>query len=250
MKYENTQKGNPHELTINQHIFPSKSIERFLNKQGYIEVYLKSAGKKIKLKPDDKLFCARRSWDQRSEVGFMRDIEDSYQHLASKIISQEISTLNDKENGIATAFFALWEQRYSRNINPINDSELIGVLPGKPLSKDEEEILEKNGYVFARNGNFKAIAPSRFMNGLNIQASIDRERYKYKNVKWGIVSCVEGEFIVPDTFSSNAIIPVSPKIILLGGSENLVVAKTEVKKVNNLAISVSKNYFFGRELLN
>ena len=60
MKYEKPQKGNPHELTICQHTFPAKSIARFTNKSGIVEVKLIVESKNIKLKPKDMLFCARR----------------------------------------------------------------------------------------------------------------------------------------------------------------------------------------------
>ena len=35
------QKGNPHELTVKQHCFPRRSIERFANKDGIVNVWLK-----------------------------------------------------------------------------------------------------------------------------------------------------------------------------------------------------------------
>jgi hypothetical protein len=42
-------------VTIKQHIFPVKNIERFINLNGRVVVYLKETSKEIKLKPDDNL---------------------------------------------------------------------------------------------------------------------------------------------------------------------------------------------------
>ena len=76
MKYEKTQKGNPYQLTVCQHTFPAASIARFADTTGCVEVYLIKQNKVVRLKPDDKLFCAKRVWDQRAESGFMKEIED------------------------------------------------------------------------------------------------------------------------------------------------------------------------------
>ena len=48
MKYEKTEKGNPHNLTINQHCFPSRSIERFSNNDGCVEVHRIIPEKKLR----------------------------------------------------------------------------------------------------------------------------------------------------------------------------------------------------------
>ena len=250
MKYERTQKGNPHSLILNQHVFPTKSIKRFRDACGTVDVFLKTTSKQISLKPNDKLFCARRIWDQKSESGYMKDIEDSFQSLASKIVANQITELGEPENRIALDFFALWELKHHHNSNPVNDTELKGIHPGGTLTKNEEEILEKNGVIFTRDKNSSATIPSRFMNGSNIQISIESRRIQMRNLKWGIVKSFDGEFIVPDNFGNTTILPVSPKIILLGNSKNLIVPKSEVIKVNRLAIASSKTYYFARDLSN
>ena len=231
MKYEKTQKGNPYNLVTNQHIFPVKSIERFVDSSGTVDVFNKNLSKRLRLKPEDKLFCARRVWDQKSELGYMKKIEDSFQILASKICDCKITTLGPSESQTVTEFIALWEFRFYRNLNPLNDSKLKGILPGKPWTKDEEERLEKSNIVFLRNDGTCATVPSRFMTGLNILMLIDERRAQFGNLKWGIVKSVEGEFVVPDSFRNTTIIP-----------------KSEVVRVNQTAVSVSTFYYFSRDL--
>ena len=245
MKYEKPQKKNPNTIIIKQHVFSSKSIRRFAQNNGTVNVKLIKQNKIINLPPDDKLFCARRSWDQRAEKGYMKKIEDIFQALASKIVTNQIKNLGESDNRAVSDFFDLWELRFYQNLNPINDTKLKGILPGKLFTKDEEELLEKANMVFTRD---KASIPSRFMNGLNIQMCINKRRAQMGNLKWGIVNSFEGEFIVPDNFSNNAILPVSPKIILLANSENLTIPKSEVIKVNRIAISCSTTFYFSKEL--
>ncbi len=249
MKYEKPQKKNPNELVIKQHIFPSKSIRRFVQNNGTVNVKLVKQNKVIKLPPDDKLFCAKRSWDQRAETGYMKEIEDKFQTLASKIVTNKIKNIGESENRTVSEFFALWELRFYKNLNPIDDTELKEILPGKSYTKNEEEILEKSNMVFAKaSARDKVSIPSRFMNSQSIQMGIYERIAQMGYLKWGIVSSHEGEFIVPDNFSNNAILPVSPNIILLWDSNNLVIRRSEVIKVNQLAISCSKTFYFAKEL--
>lgn len=248
MKYEKPQKKNPHQIIINQHIFPVKSIERFTDCNGTVEVKLIVQDKIVKLLPDDQMFCAKRCWDQRAETGYMREIEDSFQELADKIIDNNARYLEEKDNIIATKFFALWQLRACRNTSPIQDVQLKGIDAGEQLTKDEEERLEKSNVVFARGEN--AMVPGRFMNGINIQMGINKIISQHGKLKWGIVSALEGEFIVPETFSDFTILPISPRIILLGASENVIIPHSEVIKVNQLAVSFCRNYYFARKISN
>jgi len=245
MKYEKPQKKNPHGIIVNQHIFPVKSIERFVDNKGKVEVKLIVQNKIISLPPNDKLFCAKRCWDMRAEKGYTKTIEDSFQELASKIVYNPDTLLRETDNKIATDFYLLWTLRYERNSNPLPDARLIGNI-GESLSKDDEERLEKNHAIFAKGEN--AFVPSRFMTGLNIQMGIDIRRSQTGKVQWGVVRSIEGEFIVPESHSNYAILPISPNIILLGNSKNILIPRSEVININQLAISHCRTYFFARRL--
>lgn len=248
MRYEKPQKKNPHRITVNQHVFPVKSIERFADDNGTVEVTLITQNRIISLRPDDSLFCAKRCWDHRAESGYMKTIEDSFQSLADKVINNKAIHLEEDDNRIATNFFALWYYRDYRNKNPIQDVQLKGIAGGQQLTKDEEERLEKSNIVFARGD--RAFVPGRFMNGINIQMGIDRISSQMGKLKWGIVSSMEGEFIVPETFSNFTILPISPRIILLGDSENLIIPRSGVIRVNQLAVSFCRTYYFAKKISN
>ena len=58
MKYEKTQKGNPHALTVRQHTVPVRSIERFSSTDGRVHVRYLRNGKELRLRPEDQFFCA------------------------------------------------------------------------------------------------------------------------------------------------------------------------------------------------
>ena len=110
MEYEKTQKGNLHQLTIKQHCFPMRSIERFACSGGLVDV--QRGVKNFRLKPDHLLFCARRAWDQRVESGFMKGIEDVYQELAEKIVNGVVYKLSKSDQEKFTDMYALWNIRF------------------------------------------------------------------------------------------------------------------------------------------
>jgi len=245
MKSPKTQKGNPHKITKNQHVFPAASIKRFVNSKGFVELKIKRLYNALPFRPNDSIFCKKREWDQRAETGYMRSIEDSFQAIASKIDRGELIDLSSDDNHRILQFYALWDLRYSSR--PLEDIELIGVQPGSGLSQDSEEILESKHCMVTKKIDNKCFLPGRFINGSNIQVNIDRIMHKYNGLKWGVVRSISGEFIVPDNFNKTTIIPISPKVILLGGSKNLDVSHDEVSKVNRLAIATSSKYYFSRE---
>ena len=141
------QKGNPHELTVKQHCFPRRSIERFVNDDGIVHVWLIEQRKSIRVLPKDQLFCARWVWDQRVEAGFMREVEDAYQELADGIEEGRIvRQLRVDENRVVTEMYSLWRVRSKWRRTPLPDEPLKDVIGLEhECSKDERERLEKAG---------------------------------------------------------------------------------------------------------
>lgn len=93
MRYPMPQKGNPHKLGINQHIFPKACISRFSGKNGTVQVRRKSGEEDLWLTPANSYFCARRLWDQKAEAVFMKAIED-HQDVAWSIVAGDVTTLD------------------------------------------------------------------------------------------------------------------------------------------------------------
>ncbi|MCG8632710.1 MAG: DUF4238 domain-containing protein, partial [Desulfobacterales bacterium] len=232
MKKEKTQKGNPQEVTVWQHILPKVSIDRFTNNNGRVELYLKPESKVLKPKPTDKIFCGYRLWDHASEHGYMKSIEGAFQEIASKVVAGKISELDYGQEKTLLAFYALLELRSHYKRYPQEDLKLDGVLLGEDtFSKDQEEQLEKRGMIlFCRNATDSAAIPGRLATGLNIEQSIAHKLYQNEGLKWGILQSNEGEFIVSDSFDHIAILPISPRIILMGNSRNQTVSKNNVCK--------------------
>ena len=221
------------------------SILRFVQDDGLVSVYLIKQKKEIYLKPDDQIFCTKRTWDQRAETGFMKDIEGKYQRLAEAVIAGKIQTIKEKDQSTITDMYALWNIRAFGKLNPVYDQKIDVIDVERHLTKDEQELLEKNN-ITAIRPDFTI--PGRHIAGVRIQLNLFDVRKQMNNVHWGILRAAEGQFIVPDNFSNATILPLSPTICFFSQSDDDVISSKEVTKINRLAIESSKEYYFANDL--
>jgi hypothetical protein len=246
MKHEKTQKKNPHHLVVNQHVFPSKSISRFTNTNCMVSVCDKKNQVERLAKPNDIIFCARRSWDQKSEKGYMLEIENDFQALADRILDNNVCKIRNENKNIINFFYALWYMRSRyRNLNE-QEIQMKGVT-GYDWTKDQEEIFEKSGCAFIRKGGK---APARVINGMKLKMLIcDYAVNVLCGTSWGIIHAQDGEFVVPD-ITSQTIIPLNPRVCLASPSSNGIIVKNNVAEINRALVYTSHEYYFARNFTN
>lgn len=243
MKFEKPQKGNPHNLTIKQHSFPKKSIERFAN-NGVIQVFLINENRTFFAKSDNEIFCVRRVWDQRTEQGYMKRIEDEFQELADEL-SQKSRGLSDIENSLISDFYLLWCLKLHYSDNPVSNQRTPGI-PGSNLNKDQEEILESRYTSFIKSNG---LIPGRFINSGHIQVHMNNLKEKqFKNVKWNILEAKKGEFIVPDNFSPYKVVPINPMKCFSTNGMDRFIEEEEVAIINKTALSTCRKFYFARDI--
>ena len=248
MKQNFTQPGNPHNLTVDQHIFPRFCIQRFTNSKGEVEYFDKTRSKSINLNPKNHRFCGKRIWNERAENGHMKSIEDDYLKIINRVYHLITYNLQPDDREIITSMFLLWSFRQNRKMNPIPDQKLNGVLSNSlssTLSVDQKEQAEKK-WVTVINNN--GTVDGRDLTGDNIQLQIMHYKKQYAGMKWGILHSKNIEFIVPDTFADIAVLPFSPHMCFVLNFESGLVTDDHVEQINKIAISKSKNYYFARDL--
>ncbi|MGO4379759.1 hypothetical protein AB4Z19_15895 [Pseudoduganella sp. RAF19] len=245
MRPERTQPGNPHRLTIKQHIFPKRSIERFAI-DGGVEVHEVGPGRTRRRSAADVLFCADRVWDHRTEHGLMGDIEIAFQQIAERILAGERSFAQE-EHGAITDYYLLWILRHKFKQRPLADQQLRMHRPERRIDKDTEEHLEKHGVMFFRNDG---TMPGRLLVGPSLHGMLDDNRVRMAGTTWGILRARpgHGEFLVPDTFSMFSIVPLTPEICLVAGMENSVADFRAIGHFNGVAVENSAQYYFARDL--
>lgn len=243
MKFEPTQPGNPHRLTIDQHVFPKASIQRFTNLGGNVEIFVKRLNRVLQLRPNNSIFCAKRVWDQKTEAGIGKHIEDRFQALARAIVSGTVTTIGIFEKRIVEEFFSLWRTRHKFRLEGLEDIVLHGIT-GDSLTKDQQEILERKHAMYTLDGVMKG----RLLAGVHVFGYQDQFLRDNKLMRWGITRSCSDEFIVPDCFDDIMIIPVSPRIAIIADQPDTVLSHDQVAVINQAAIARSSDYFFARRL--
>lgn len=245
MNYEKPQKKNPHEIIVNQHVFPKASIDRFCNTNGCVDLYYVTQNKKIQVKPKDKLFCAKRAWDQKAESILMKGIEDRFQLIAEKaIVSPSDIVFSESETQDISRFYALWVLRDYYKHNP--EEDYIACSPLKRgWTKDEQEQLEKAGVVFFdSNGRI----PGRFVAGSNLVTQIGDIRMSILDAEYGVLRSKNTEFLVPDRPYDFLYIPITPNLCLYSKEVNRDITDEHASFINFHAVKSSREYYFSRNL--
>jgi hypothetical protein len=242
--FEKTQKGNPHKLTIGQHIWPRRSIERFTGPTGRVNLFDKVRNKVRMAAPGDDVFCTKRAWDQKAEVS-TKSIEDDFQNLAEEIIAGRVTDLDTQRKVIVDLFYALWRARAelrSVGADPISSKNVTG----HNWTQDEEERFEKHGVSFLRVGGFM---PDRFDRGRQIWWEIDRIQIEISDGQWGITHAQAGQFLVPDYPGLHPVIPLTPVLCLWWGQTGTRnIPWHLVAEINQHFRSISREYFFAKDL--
>lgn len=250
MTFEAPQKGNPHRLTVNQHTFPGASIARFTGVDGSVQVFHKPSHEIFPAKPSEKVFCAQRVWDQQAESGFMKGIEDVFQELADKILSGKIHRLGASEAEIINEFYCLWNIRARCKQTRVPDQSLAGygvVGVAREYTKDEQEILEREGIGFIRPD---LTISSRLLVTPSIRLNLSKAAQMMRGAVWQVLRVSGGEFIVPDNFYSLRMVPLSPTVCLWAQSEvtHQLLDCEAVAAINRAAVETSTEYYFARDL--
>lgn len=254
MTFEAPQKSNPRELTVDQHTFPNASIARFVNEKGAVQVMRKASDRVFYAKPDNQIFCAQRVWDQQAEGGFMKEIEDTFQALASTLLDDPAFRLEPQHFAVINEFYCLWNIRaqwkqQERVPDPSISSafEVIGLR--HQYTQDEQEQLEAAGIGYIRPD---FTIPSRQLVAPSIRLQLSDSTRMMRGVTWALLQAGEGEFVVPDNFFELHAVPLSPTVCLWagGGFASARLDRLAVAAINQVAVATSVEYYFARDLDN
>lgn len=239
MPYEPTIKKNPKQLTIEQHFHTAHAISLFYDSDKKVEVNELSSGEIFKRHKRAKIFCTKRTWDQRAETGYMVPIENAFHEEIDNIKS-----FSERNHQAISKYCLLWRLRHNYHLSNPDDTVLNGIS-GSGLTKEQEEILESKNVSFVRDGG---VVASRFSSGLQIQISLDRDWHACSHFKWGLIEALDGEFLVADSYGDFAFIPISPKLTFLAGESDQKISRQQLAEINKETIARAKEYYFARKI--
>jgi len=239
MAFESTMKKNPRQLVVDQHFHTAHAIAKFYCLDDKVEVKLLAEGGVLKRHKRAKVFCTKRTWDQRAERGYMVEIETAFHEEIDNIKNFK----NRNHEGISK-YCLLWLHRHRYHLADIDDGQLNGIS-GSGLTKEQEEILESKGVMFVRDDG---IVPSRFNSGLQIQMILDRDWHTCSHFKWGLIEATDGEFLCADGYKGLPFIPISPKLAFWAGEKDQKITRQQLVEINKISVEKSSEFYFSRKL--
>lgn len=234
-----------HELVKNQHVLPSKSIERFCNEKGMVEAHRIHGNNTFQANPRNKMFCVNRAWDQRSEQGYGKEIEDNYQYLVERILVSDCRSLSSKENKIISMFYVLWCLRSTiEQYDEAMSGNLSGVTDDR-LTAEQKRNVELKHAIYIEEGG---VVPIHFKRGRAMEMAIDRFIARNSYLNWFIAESKTLEFVVSDNPKAEFIIPFTPANCFICSFHVPILTLEQVTGINMSAIMRSKSYYFARKL--
>jgi hypothetical protein len=232
-------------LVDNQHVLPAKSIERFCNSQGHVQVRRHKSDNSFPASPKNNIFCVKRVWDQRSEQGYGKNIEDKFQSLIQYVLHNNFGHLPPEGHKIASEFYTLWCLRSKiESYDELAEGNVVGVT-GSKLTDEQKKNIELRHSIYIEEGG---VVPKHFIRGLTMQMAIDQFLDRNPNLKWSICNSNSLDFVVSDNPEGDFIIPVTPKTCLICGFDNTLFNYQQILNINLKAIARSKEYYFAYNL--
>jgi hypothetical protein len=226
--------------TINQHVLPRKSIERFYGPRNKVEVDFFVGEKNFPVSSKDKNFVASRAWTQFSEDG-TKIYEDAFQNAVEEVLRG--GSLTENHMRVFSRFYALIkarsEARYRKIARGMSMTEI-----SSPPECTEDQILrdERRGLFYISNEE----EVERVVKDLAIIQSVLATETKLD--QWGLLISTGPEFLVGDDFSQCARIPVTPHVYLGWDTASRYLTASQVHQMNRDIKKLSKNFCFARSL--
>ncbi|WP_456706879.1 hypothetical protein [Bradyrhizobium sp. USDA 4452] len=105
--------------------------------------------KSVRAKPNNPIFCADRSWDQRAETGFMKQIEDAFQAAVGTLLEGKAASVSAEARPAIDRMYSLWYWRARYRDLESQEIELKGIV-GSVLTLEQEENLAREQRVHVR----------------------------------------------------------------------------------------------------
>jgi hypothetical protein len=230
-------------IAKNQHIVPKRSLERFSNFSGAIEVSRIGQIRSFQTSPKNPVFCFNRAWDHKAEALEGKRIEDSFQGVVDRAIQAGTYQLVSSDSIEVTKFFALWLYR-----SQAMEFDVGGVHPALTPSaadKDEKLRLEALGVNFVdETGTF----PSHVKRGWFVCGGVMSFLDRYMDLKWFMSRGTHYEFLIADNPVEKLFIPISPELCLVAGQSWPVLTAEQCKQANLLAMAGAKKFYCARDL--
>lgn len=175
----------------------------------------------------------------------MQDIERRFGVVVAGVLRGPSTIQRDASHRTISEMFALWRARTHFAYQPLADQRLAGVAPERVVSPDAMDQLEHYGVIVPDSAGFIA---GRMLAGPTLQRMLDAHLHALGDMRWGVVRAEEGEFVLPDTFGGNLVLPIAPTYCFVANNPDGVIGIEVVGQLNVLAQKCAKRFLVARHL--
>jgi hypothetical protein len=226
----------------NQHIVPGRSLLRFGNESGIVQVGRPGQRGSFRTRVRNPVFCVKKVWDHKTEALDGKEIEDNFQAVVDKAIASGSHRLSDADSLHVTTFFALWIYRSEANeydaprVNPRLSPQVVDVK--------EKLELEWLGISFIdETGSF----PAHVLRGWFVMGGVMNFLDEYRNLSWFMCRGSGYEFIIADNPAGHFFIPVSPDLCLIPEFSSPLLSPRQCRQANLMALASAKKFYCARD---
>lgn len=247
---QGNKKRNPNEITVNQHVIPQAHLKEWAREDGLLNVFDKQKQSWITPAPQNA-FVVQRLWDQWTETTFLGTNERNYLNQADLIKASQPIESNEH---ISAYFFMLCIRAAVAAKERPDYPSFMEFSSPPPTQSELEEIELRNvgsSVHLAYPGGDGSQNSAREAVKMAMNMTFIREVPKFKGTIWTPFSMENEDAVLPDSLvgidqSGLAILPVTPKIVLIGSGANHClpnVTKLNPTSINEMLVEASVKYY-------
>lgn len=234
-------------MTINiakkQHIVPRRSLLRFGDESGLIEVRRPEQRGSFRAHAKNPVFCVNSVWDHRTEFFQGKRIEDSFQSIVDNAIRSGSHRLTGAESLEITKFFALW--LYRSQAVDYNDFGTHAAMTPSVVDHEEKLKYESLGIGFVdETGSF----PQAMQRGWFIAGGIISFLDRHRDDQWSMCRASGYEFMISDNPAGNLFIPIAPDRCLIADYDVPLLSPDQCRQANLMTMVGAKRFYCARDL--
>ena len=139
-------------LVIKQHIHAARAISSFCDEDNLVDIKFKNNNQTYRKGKKAKIFTTSLTWDQKSELGYMRIIEKDFLNVLLNLSK----AFSERDHVAITKYALLWQLRFNF-FKSLPKNEYFGNLSPLNLSEEQKNQCDRMGIYYHDNGDFASI---------------------------------------------------------------------------------------------
>lgn len=232
--------SNPPNLVKNQHIHAACLIKQFYDRDNQVDMQLKTYTRPRRVGKNSSIFTTLLTWNQKAERD-MKLIEEDL-HIELKKTIKNGGNFLQRNHIVITKYSLLWRLRFNFHVSP-PESECFSHLTPPTLTEKDKNLHDRWGAMYIENTGEVA---SKNVASIQIFGHLSLLMDQYKDLKWGLLTAVDGEFLVADCYGDLPYMPITPNLAFMAGVRDQAISRRDVAQLNRESIARATKFYFAR----